>query len=349
MNLATPKRRILFRCDGTAQTGLGHVSRCLALAEALEELDCTCWFAGHFGPAATALLAAGPHQQIALTQRSGSREDCAETAGLAGRLAVHGLVLDSYAAGLDFVETLARETPPLLVLDDFGALASVRCAALLNFTVGATGLGYPETGRLNLLGPEYFLARRRLRALRGRRSPRRGQPVNVCVAIGGFDRYDAAAQVLAALAPWARRSAVRVVVSRDTAPAPALETLTARFLPTSGVCRQPADLADELAWADVCICGGGLVKYEAAYVGVPPAVLSQTEAQAGETVAFAARGLALDLGLAATVNPAKVGQCLRAWMDDQSSLDAVRAKGLATFPNDPTQQAAETFLRVLNR
>jgi len=342
-------RRILFRCDGTSETGLGHVSRCLALAEALVELGCTCWFVGHFGPAATALLAAGPYRTVALSHRSGSREDGTETAALAASLSVEGLVLDSYAVDTEFVEALARRTPPLLVLDDFCALAAAECAALLNFTVGATSLGYSAGRRVNLLGPEYFLARRRLRELRRRESPQRWRAVNVCVAIGGLDRYDAAAQVATALTPWAHRLAVRVVVSRDAAPAPALEALTVRFLPGSGVCRQPSDLADELAWADVCLCGGGLVKYEAAYVGVPPAVLSQTEAQAGETAAFAARGLALDLGLAATLNPASVGQRLQAWVDDRSGLDAVRTKGLATFPNDPTQLAAETFLRVLNR
>jgi UDP-2,4-diacetamido-2,4,6-trideoxy-beta-L-altropyranose hydrolase len=43
------KDLILFRCDGMAETGLGHVSRCVALAEALRECGFVSRFCGRFG------------------------------------------------------------------------------------------------------------------------------------------------------------------------------------------------------------------------------------------------------------------------------------------------------------
>ena len=49
-------RRVLVRCDGTRETGLGHVSRCLALAEALAEREIASIFCGAFDAPARRLL-----------------------------------------------------------------------------------------------------------------------------------------------------------------------------------------------------------------------------------------------------------------------------------------------------
>ena len=75
-----------------------------------------------------------------------------------------------------------------------------------------------------------------------------------------------------AISAHGRGSLVHVIVGRDYAHHKELSLLVRHF--SEGlIATQVIDLADEFAWADLCICGGGLTKYESAYMGVPAAVL----------------------------------------------------------------------------
>jgi spore coat polysaccharide biosynthesis predicted glycosyltransferase SpsG len=122
--------------------------------------------------------------------------------------------------------------------------------------------------------------------------------------------------------------------------------------PVHGECNvapQLPDLADALSRADVTICGGGLTKYESAYLGVPAAVLSVNKGQAEDTLAFAARNLGLDLGLAEAVDDSTICRRLEPLLRNAPLRRSLSRSGLDCFPVDPTMLVAEELLALIAR
>jgi len=236
-----------------------------------------------------------------------------------------------------------------VVIDDFGRLARYDCSAVLNCTVNAPHIDYPVGKALYLLGPEYFLARRRLRLMRQKTRRRKGAVQRVLVAIGGVDTSDLARLLVSILLDIAPDLSLHVVVGRSYQYVSELSSLVARFRGPSYVVIQLPDLAEELVWADMCVCGGGLTKYESAYMGVPTAVLSQNLEQAHDTVHFATKGLAFDLGLGKNNNETMVKSRLSDLIASRSLRESLSTAGLACFPEDSTRRCAKAFERIVRQ
>lgn len=338
---------ILFRCDGTAATGLGHLSRCLALAEALEELGCACAFAGSYAESAVALLR-GADLSFENIPSLAASDSPSATLARANAIDACAVVIDSYAIGEEHIASLGQRSLPAVVIDDFARFPTYPCAAVLNFTVNAPELPYPASGTVYLLGPAYFLVRRRLRQLRACLEPRSGAVGRILIAVGGNDRHTLSLRIVHALKAIAPRLVVRVVAVLDVSAKEEMARLLAGFAAGSAWVTNQKDLADEFSQADACVSGGGLTKYEAAYLGVPGAVLSQTAEQAGETVAFSSRGLAWDLGLGTAVTASALEEGLQRFLADANLRAQLSRTGLATFPVDPTRNAAQAVAECLS-
>jgi spore coat polysaccharide biosynthesis predicted glycosyltransferase SpsG len=253
------------------------------------------------------------------------------------------VVVDSYHFDAAFLAALAPRVSRLVVIDDFNAHDRYTCDAILNFTVGAETRAYTTSARALWLGPRFFLARRPLRASRAAGRAWRGGAERVLLSFGGADRGVVASLALDTLLLAAPGSAVKLVAGGETPP-----SLAERVHAFGGeLLRGLADLSAPFAWADAAISGGGLTKYEAAYLGVPTAVLSQTREQAEETRRFAAAGLAFDLGIAGARAPAELAPELARFLSDEPLRRSLRETGLGSFGDDPTRAAAHALLGLL--
>jgi UDP-2,4-diacetamido-2,4,6-trideoxy-beta-L-altropyranose hydrolase len=342
------EKLIVFRCDGTPETGLGHVSRCLALAEALRECGFVCRFFGRFGAGAVDMLNGADMDFDFSAGETCGKKDLESTLQTIRKENTKGVVIDSYLVNESYVETIDRQGASVLVIDDFNRLERYECAALLNFTAAASDLQYPAGKHLYLLGPEYLLVRQRMRLQRRMSKRRIGDVRRVLVAMGGVDTLNSTYQVANVFLRMGGDLSVHVIVGRDYAHHKELSLLVRHF--SEGlIATQLIDLADEFAWADLCICGGGLTKYESAYMGVPAAVLSQNVQQAEETIQFSAKGLAVDLGMTGESSDAILSTRLTELMANRDFRATLSQAGLACFPQDSTRRAAEAFAGVINR
>lgn len=319
---------MLVRCDATRETGLGHVSRCLALGEALAERGVASVFCGDFAAPARQLL-----------EEAGASADPATTAEeiveLMRRGSFSGVVVDGYDFDAAYLAALApsRTGAALLVIDDFADLPEYPDGAVIvNFTVGASELEYPGRGLVLLLGPEYLLVRRELRKLNSERPAPSRPAEHVLVALGGGDPLGLAADLAGMLAP---EVAVRVAAGASGTLPGTVEVLA------------DGQLAPGFAWADVCVTGGGLTKYEAAYVGAPPFIVSQTDREHADSKRFAQVGLGVDAGHGGQVEPQALRETLRGYVRDVALHDRLRATAAAVFPTDPTALAAGAFVDAL--
>lgn len=283
---------ILIRCDATRETGLGHLSRCLSLAEALRLEGVDCHFVGHLSTTAHSLLAAAGFPAHTVTTDAGTEADADALATRAHALSA-GVVVDSYAIDAAWVGRLASHGVAPLLIDDFARLSDYSdCVGVLNFTIGAAAHAYRGIDPSRVAcGPRVLLVRAAVATLRGASTIGLATvpPSRILITLGGGDVRGLTLPLWRAVRDVLPSSSVRALHPNGPAIAADAGLDPADFPPPA------PDLAVHYAWADVCIAGGGLTKYECAYLGLPVGIVSQTADQQRETDGFCARGLATDL------------------------------------------------------
>ena len=339
--------RAVFRCDATADVGFGHLSRCIALAEAFRLSGIGSDFAGLFDAAAKDQIASSDFDRIDFVEPVNARPIAEEQlSAVMSKESASFILVDSYRADESYLSGLQALGTAVVVIDDFRSLESYPCDVVLNFTWEASGLGYPE-GPLLLLGPGYFPARRRLVELRPQSiaRERRGAIRNFLIAIGGSDPKRIAARLVRILREDHSGTCLRVIAANE---ADLSDTLDG-FAPDSLIVPRQPDLSKQLLWADACITGGGLIKYESAFMGVPPAAISQNEGQAGESRALARAGLVFDLGLADDRSDKELASGLDRFFADDDLRVSLASRMRETFPPDPSANAARAIAEAIGR
>ena len=337
--------RAVFRCDATADIGFGHLSRCIALAEAFRLSDIRSTFAGLFDSAAQDQIRISGFDRVDFTDPVNTNSaDRRRLADLMTGDSSTFFIVDSYRADESYLSALKTLGSSVVVIDDFMALEAYPCDVVLNFTWEASSLGYPD-GPAHLLGPAYFPARRRLVELRPRSIARQrpGCIRNLLIAIGGADPKRIAARLVRILRADHAGICLRVIAANE---ADLDDTLT-DFAPGSAVLPRQPDLSEQLSWADASITGGGLIKYESAFMGVPGAAVSQNEGQAVETRALTRAGLVFDLGLADDRSDAELGSAMDRFLKGEDLRKGLAARARNTFPPDPSAHATRAILEAI--
>ena len=289
---------VIFRVDANAQIGHGHLSRCLVLADALEER----------GRSSTFVLREPSQQAASKVEQAGHRaillaapEEGGHRRGADKWLDVHWevdarqtldavddpvacVVVDQYGLDFRWERFVAARWKSAVTVIDGGASRVHDCDVLIDPTYqrgAAKGrwarLVTPNTSVL--AGPRYALLRREFsEALDGRRG-RNGAVKEVLVAFGGSDAAGATEMVMEALAPMAGEELCLTVVAG--ASKPDLDRLERRCAELEGVTLHvdTKEMAKLMASADLAIGGAGTMTWERAFLGLPAIVIAIAEHQ----------------------------------------------------------------------
>ncbi len=278
-------RTVLCWVDAGPAFGLGHVSRTLALAEALAAHGITCRFALPDDPTARAWLeAAGMLAPLVLPDREPALPHV-----LPATARVDAVIVDvRRPLGRDEVRALGG-TCPVLVIDNAGDGVAEADLVLAPYVPGGA------RDERWLTGPEHVPLRWVFRDVRPERTP--GQAPVVLVSMGASDPGGLTVPVIQALARLEHEIDVRVVANPAAPVWGALPALLARagFAPPRAV--EPAGTAAHLAAADVAVLAMGVTVYEAMACGVPAVVLCRTSGDAAHARALSARGAIESLGV----------------------------------------------------
>jgi len=201
---------LLIRADAGVAIGTGHVMRCLALAQAWQDLGGRALFAmAESTPGLTARLRSELCEIVSVEVSIGSQEDSERTAALAREHHAGWVVVDGYQFGADYQEALRSTESKVLFMDDYGHSARYSADLVVNPNVCADEAPYRnrESYTQVLLGTRYCMLRREFKAWR--QWQRKIPPLagRVLVTMGGSDPENLTARVLEAYpgsAPFAR-------------------------------------------------------------------------------------------------------------------------------------------------
>jgi UDP-2,4-diacetamido-2,4,6-trideoxy-beta-L-altropyranose hydrolase len=283
----------MIHADASPAIGTGHVMRCLALAQAWEELG---------GTAEWVMEVTSEDLRKRLGLRSTDETACATGAAC---------VLDGYHFGPDCQRAARDRFRPVLVIDDLADQPFYHADLLLNQNLHAHDLRYrAEAGARLLAGPRYALLRREFRRWQG--WERQIEPVvrRILVTMGGGDRDNVTLRVLEAIEACDRKDAEVVILAGAANPhVAALREWTQRR-PGYRLEVAVEDVAPLMAWADCAVTAAGSTCWESCFLGLPCAVVTLAENQAPVAQSLAASGVAVSLGWHAEISPAKLAAAI---------------------------------------
>ena len=316
---------VAFRADASLDIGIGHVMRCLTLADALREHGANCHFIcrehpGHQldqirqrGFSAHALPCCKPAErtndetgalQPAHAHWLGSdwQTDARHTGDILAELQPDWLAVDHYALDTRWERALEGHYKKLLVIDDLADRPHI-CDVLLDQNLGREAKDYaalvPDHCTV-LAGPHYALLRPEFAALREYSLRRRDVPTlkRILITMGGVDQPNATGKVLEALkvCPLPHDCRITVVMG---AQAPWLEQVRAlaATLPWPTEVRVAiSDMAQVMADSDLAIGAAGSTSWERCCLGIPTLMVVLAENQWAGARALQAQGAALLLG-----------------------------------------------------
>jgi spore coat polysaccharide biosynthesis predicted glycosyltransferase SpsG len=284
--------RVLFRTDGSAQMGMGHVYRSLAAAKAFSEISRTadiCFLMRADRPEGVQHVSREGYPVRILPGNDASALPAIRD--YSPNIIVNDLPFleDAYlkslatlgAATIHFVDTLADIEKP-------AELAATIIAALAEDEVELEDY---HAGPAFAILREAFQKRSTDIAERGRR---------IVLTFGGSDPQKLTLKALSALAPLAGTVGdleVTVVLGPAFSHRAELEELLARLSHKPRILSRVEHMADILVDADLVLCSGGMTVFELAALGRPGLVLCQNAKEEARMQKFARGGSILHLGL----------------------------------------------------
>jgi UDP-4-amino-4,6-dideoxy-N-acetyl-beta-L-altrosamine N-acetyltransferase len=317
--------RALFLTEAGSHTGMGHLVRCSALADALAErgVDCEFWVNLSGQPPAFAT----PHRLTYRMWHSGQPPQPEEL------LTADFVVVDSYLADPRALQQIADAACGTLMLDDFVRCRYPQQAVVLNGTPGAESLAYSHLAPRLLLGSPFALLRAPFRQVPP--PAIKLQIETVLVSLGGGD---GAAQVrwlvelLQSLRPHWRILAL-AAGDKYLEQAEWYDGLSAEQMV---VLMQRVDLA---------ISAGGQTLFELAALGVPTLALLQADNQTLNISHGAAAGFLCDLGpLSAADLKSHLATALQR-VEEQAIRVRMSAAGQRWIDGQGAERVADFLLR----
>lgn len=339
--------RVVFRVDASARMGIGHLMRCLTLAEALRERGAQLHFicrehTGHLialirQKAIPVTVLPAPMikdtvlgEDYAVWLGVAQVEDAEQTIEALNGDKPDWLVVDHYGLDVEWEQRLRPHVSKLMVLDDLANRRHV-CDVLLDQNYSAEGeqryVGLvPDSCKL-LLGTRYALLRPEYAAYRKTLHARDGQIRRVLVFFGGTDPQNATGMALEALShPDLKHLEVVVVVGANN---PHRESIVQQVLrrPFTILHEPRPHLADLMAQADLALGAGGATTWERMCLGLPTVLVTIAENQRPAAEALAAKQLILYAGNASAISSGILSKLIIGLTSNASRLTELSVQG----------------------
>ncbi len=303
--------RILIRVDAAPHIGIGHVMRCLTLANALKMVGAeVCFicrmFSGHLGerivaeghllyllPPATQVIKSGP--DLAETPPHAAwlgedwETDLMQTQEVLGGKHFDWLVVDHYSLDVRWESAMRKFARKIMVIDDL-ADRMHDCDLLLDQNLGRDEGKYrpwvPENCTL-LAGSKYALLRPEFAKLREYSLKRRvkSKIEHLLIAFGGIDKANATGKVLESLKESSLPADCHITVVIGATPVwlDAVKKIAETMPWPTEIQVDVSNMAQLMAESDLCIGAAGSTSWERCCLGVPTllTVLSSNQREAG--------------------------------------------------------------------
>lgn len=304
--------KIVFNCNQTKMQGLGHFSRCLNFARHLKikkKFDIS--FIGMFSTFSLSILQKEDFKVYSLI--------CDEDLFI-GLKKYDYIITDRYDIDQDHLDKIASfKDIKSIIIDDFNTLNFSNHDLVVNFRVGVNHYRYDS--KTAALGEKFFIFKPELSQIR--ENYKFNSTVKRILFFGtGTNKsnikFNDLPEFLIQHFPHLE------IVHATNEP---LDIKSRRYIskPLSN------SFENYFKKVDATINGGGLIKYEVSFCGIPSATLSTTKDQHLDTEILSKKGLLYNLGNQQIENKAKIQKRVINFINDPKTRQSISQKGKIVF------------------
>jgi UDP-2,4-diacetamido-2,4,6-trideoxy-beta-L-altropyranose hydrolase len=306
---------LILRADASEETGLGHVMRCLSVAEVWQEVGGRCSFV-------TCCMGAAPLERLSTAgvavefsdAAAGSDSDAAQLVRSAREQGAAWVMVDGYHFGGDYQQAIKNAGLKLLFVDDYGHAGRYSADLVLSQQLQASEIPFEKRSantRL-LLGPRYFGLRREFEAWRDFKREVPEVARKILVTMGGSDPDNVSLQVLQALrAVEVKGLEVTVVLGGSNPHGPSVVQEALAWGDSLRLERNTRRMPELMAWADVGVSAGGGTCYELAFLQTPMFLITIAMNHERTCRVLADQGMAIHGGWFNILDSAQLTSALR--------------------------------------
>lgn len=287
MNREEENRMIGIRADGNSQIGMGHLMRCLSMAEALQTEGCEVIFFTADEASGNVVRERGFACKVLGTAFDSMEEETEVLTKQIKQNNIEMLLVDSYQVTSKYLENL-NTICPVFYLDDMG-MQRFPVSGVINYNICGTDLPYEKMYAEKtafLLGSKYAPVRAEFR-----NTPYtvREQVKNILITMGGSDSLNISGTLCERLLEELPADVgIRVVCGRFNPHLWNLQKM-AQTEKRMEIFSDVKDMWNCFADADIVIAAAGSTMYELATMGVPTVCCYYAENQRQLAEGFAAR------------------------------------------------------------
>ena len=284
----------IFRCDGSAAIGTGHVMRCLALAQSVHHLGNNVLFVMREDGGIEERVKREGFDVVCIQ----GKNDLQETALLAREHGADWVVVDGYQFDSFYQEGIKNAGFKLLFIDDYGHCDHYHADIVLNQNVYASNdlYGWREPYTRLLLGAKYVLLRKEFRSFE---TPRQCHGEGFCPSTALRTGSTKLSRTITGVAPQ-DDTFQHILLTLGGFAQPERSSNIQRGLENAGyavsVTSGDADVPHLMQWADIAVSAGGTTVYELAYMGIPSVLLVRADNQQAVAEGMTKAGCAVNLG-----------------------------------------------------
>ena len=319
---------ILFRVDGTTQTGWERLARSMALAAALQRRRRPTYFLSQVEPGSLALsIKRTGNEWLDADSLAGTPDDLTETIQEIRRLSPAAVIVDTPEANEDYLGAITATGAMVVSLDH---LASTRFASrlVINPLLGPGRDAYTFLpGTQLLLGARYALVRPEIRRARPARAQEPPLPCRALVALGDDDPNEKTGELARLLLNAPKIERVDMIVRPQHPQLAALQELAAANAERLSVATEAAEITARIARCHFAISGGSAWSLELACVGVPQLLIVQAEAHWPTAQRLEEEGAATCLGWHESVSVQTIRMAIQNLLGDPLERQAMSRCG----------------------
>jgi len=339
---------ILFRCDGSTEIGLGHVVRCLALADELcEAHGCRVAFAMRQGPLGAAMVREKGYPVFEPVGKENILDQARWLEKVVSIANVGVLVLDVRDdLPRDAIQALRNNGILIVTLDDPSERRLVADLAFYPPVPQVKKLNWKRfTGQL-YTGWEWVVLRKEFS--RGPCFISHNCP-QVLVTMGGSDPAGLTLKAVEALELIDEDFHADVVLGRGFSYDSAFGNLLARTRRHFTIRRDVQNMADLMAQADLAIASFGITAYELAAMGIPAIYICLTDDHAESARAFVDAGIAFNLGKFCEITPEILAWAVFPVLINSELRRRMSARASALVDGRGVNRVAECIVREMKK
>jgi len=337
---------VLVRADASIAMGTGHVMRCLALAQAWQDLGGRVVFAmTEVTPSVQARLRSEDASLIQFSGTAGTLDDARQTVDSASKYQAKWVVVDGYQFGTDYQRALADSGLKSLFVDDNGHCDYYSANVVLNQNVYADEAAYVKraTHTKLLLGLRYAMLRREYSNMQAWQRFVPEVARKVLITMGGSDPMNLSVRILRALPNISIEGfATKLVIGGSNPHRELLEENVARISAHVELLHDVQNMAEPIAWADVAVAAAGTVSWEICALGLPSLLIPVAENQLNAASALGQHGAARILPTDA--GPDQIAESIRELMLSRSTRETIAGNARALLDAQGARRVVAAML-----